>query len=180
MRSIAVFLSCQTMTDPIYINVTEELGRLMAAKQIQLIYGGSRNGLMGILARTVLENRGQAIGVLTKHLQKTEVEQEGLTKLIWAENIAQRLTYMHELADAFIVLPGGLGTMEELFNVWNEIRLGLSNKCLGLLNIRDYYTPFLQFITHMNEHGFVSKTNQKIPIVAQKPEDLLEQICNSF
>ncbi|KTD17584.1 LOG family protein [Legionella jordanis] len=176
MRSVAVFLSCQEIKNPVYLSAAEELGRCMAAKNIQLIYGGSSLGLMGNLARALLEKNGKVIGILTHHLREKELEQDGLSQLIFVDDIAQRLRCMRELADAFIAFPGGLGTMEELFNAWNEIRLGLCNKKLGLLNINGYYTPFLEFIAHMHEHGFVSLENKEKLIVAQQVETLLDLI----
>lgn len=159
-----------------YTDVTKQLGRSMAHQGMGLVYGGGRRGLMGILADSVLQTGGEAIGIIPKGLMEREQGHLALTELHVVETMHERKAQMAALADAFVVLPGGLGTLEEMFEVWTWAQLGIHQKPLALLNIAGYYDKMLSFLWHTQEEGFVRREHLWLLIVEQDPEKILERI----
>jgi uncharacterized protein (TIGR00730 family) len=155
INRIAVFCGSGPGSKKIFKEKAYELGRSLAENRFELIYGGSGTGLMGMVADGVIKNKGKAIGVLPHFLKDREVAHPNLNQLILVEDMHQRKAKMNELADAFVVLPGGLGTMEEYFEVLTWSQLALHNKPIVLLNIDGFYNHLLLLIENISCHGFI-------------------------
>lgn len=145
---------------------------------MSLVYGGARVGVMGALAEAALEAGGTVIGVIPRALAQKEIAHDGLTELIVTESMHARKSAMAERSDAFIALPGGIGTFEELFEVWTWTQLGFQGKPCGLLNVEGYYDSLLAFLDHAVAEGFVQAAHRRILSVDSDPERLLEQLAS--
>lgn len=177
MRSVCVFLGATLGSDEAYLRTVELLGKELAKRNLHLVYGGGTKGLMGILADTVLKNGGTVTGVITHSLYELEGH-DGLTTLHKTETMQERKQMMARLAEAFIVLPGGLGTLEELFEVWNGAKINTHKKPIGILNINNFYDGLISFIEHLAREGFSSSKPQDFIKIANDSSyllDLLEQ-----
>lgn len=155
MHRICVFCGSSPGLRPSYTEAAIQLGRTLAESGIGLVYGGARVGLMGTLADTVLALGGEVIGVIPRSLQDREIAHTGLTDLRLTESMHERKALMAELADAFVALPGGMGTLEEFFEVLTWAQLGMHQKPCGLLDVDGYYTPLLSFLDRMVEEQFL-------------------------
>ena len=154
MKSITVFCGSSSGTDGVYKSQATLLGRALAERNIQLVYGGAQIGLMGAVADGVLTHGGRAIGVLPGFLKSKEIAHDRLTELIIVETMHERKTKMHELCDGVIALPGGFGTLEELFEMLTWGQLGLHKKPIGLLNTDNFYDPLITLLQTMVDNGF--------------------------
>ncbi|WP_369903433.1 TIGR00730 family Rossman fold protein [Bacillus manliponensis] len=150
-----------------------KLGELLVENDYELVYGGSCVGLMGEVANEVLQHGGRVTGVMPRGLFRGEIVHEGLTELIEVETMHERKAKMVELADAFIALPGGYGTFEELFEVvcWSQI--GIHEKPVGVLNVADFYAPLLQMVEKAAEEGFMNPSNKGLIVAGETAEELL-------
>lgn len=175
-RSICVFCGSALGARAEYQSVAQNFGRLLAQRNIILVYGGGRIGLMGAMADAALEAGGKVIGVIPKILYRKEVAHEGLAELRVCGTMAERKAIMGELADAFVALPGGIGTMDELFEVWTWMQLGLQDKPAGLLNVSGYYDAFIRFIEHAVAEGFLKPAHREALIVEMDAERLLDRL----
>jgi uncharacterized protein (TIGR00730 family) len=173
MRKICVFCGSSTGADAAYGEAAHALGRLLAAEHIGLVYGGARVGLMGRVADAVLAGGGTAVGVLPAFLQRKEVAHVALTELIIVSSMHERKARMAELADGFIALPGGMGTLEEFCEIITWAQLGLHEKPCGLLNVQGYYEPLLNFVNRMAAEGFIRESHKGLVLSSDTPEDLL-------
>jgi len=162
----------------IYKNKAKELGKLLAKKNIALIYGGADIGIMRILADTVLENGGKVIGVMPKILEDKEITHKHLTELHIVEDMAQRKKMMADLADAFITLPGGFGTLDELSEILTWYQLEITEKPLAIFNINGFFDEFLKFLDTAVEQRFLRIEHRKNIIVEQDEEKLLHKLQN--
>jgi hypothetical protein len=178
MKSIAVFCGASMSNDSILNMKAIEFGKLLALKNIQLVYGGAKIGLMGNIANGVLENRGKVIGVIPDFLTSKEVVHESLTELIITETMHERKLKMHEISDGIIALPGGFGTLEELFEMLSWAQLGLHKKPIGVLNINGFYDDLLSFIEVMIEKELLKPSYKKLVLVANNADKLLEKMNN--
>lgn len=178
MKSIAVFCGSSEGASSIYKECAEQLGHELAKRQITLVYGGAKVGLMGAVADAVLEQGGQVIGVLPHFLQQREIAHPGLTKLILVDSMHERKAKMAELADGFIALPGGPGTMEEFFEVFTWAQLGLHGKPCGFLNINHYYDPLLSMFDVMLREQFMQPKYHAMIITDSTPEGLLQKFAS--
>lgn len=176
MKSIAVFCGSSNGTDDMYMTAANQLGAAMAAQELELVYGGAKIGLMGAVADGVLNNNGKAIGVLPHFLGSKEIAHDGLTELIMVESMHERKMKMNELCDGVITMPGGYGTMEELFEMLTWAQLGLHKKPIALLNINGYYDPLISLIQTMVRSGFLKGINQEMLLVSDNILDLLDQM----
>lgn len=176
MRSIAVFCGASEGYLEQYREIAYELGATLAAKSIRIVYGGAKVGLMGALADGALSNGGQVIGVIPDFLQTKEVTHEGLTELVLVNTMHERKIKMHELSNGVITLPGGWGTMDELFEMLTWAQLGLHHKPIGLLNVLGYYEAFQAFMDSMVREGFLAEDVSKILLMSDSIDDLLEQM----
>lgn len=176
MKSICIFAGSNLGDDPEYGVKARELGKKIVEKGFSLIYGGSKNGLMGIIASEVLENGGEVIGIMPRGLIKGENVHSRLTKLIEVDTMHERKARMSELADGYIALPGGLGTFEEFFEVLCWAQIGIHQKPIGILNIKHYYDPLIDLINHCIQAGFSNESPKKIINASSNPEELLQMM----
>ncbi|MGH9750296.1 MAG: TIGR00730 family Rossman fold protein [Candidatus Polarisedimenticolia bacterium] len=174
MKRICVFCGSSPGRDPAYREAAVALGRVLAARGLGLVYGGGRVGLMGALADAVLQAGGEAIGVIPRALQDREIGHTGLTDLRIVGSMHERKALMAELSDGFVALPGGLGTLEELFEVWTWGQLGLHVRPCGLLDARGFFRPLVTLVDHLVTEGFVHPENRAMLLVAGEPEPLLD------
>lgn len=175
MKNICVFCGSNPGSSPVYMEGAKQLGISLAEAGITLVYGGARVGLMGAVADTVLAHGGKVIGVIPKSLVDREIAHTGLTDLHIVGSMHERKALMSELADGFIALPGGSGTLEEFFEVFTWAQLGHHQKPCGLLNLNGYYTPLLQFIDHTIGEGFMKEDYRAMILSDSEPKPLLQR-----
>lgn len=173
MKTIAVYCGSSVGASPIYREMAVQLGKELVKRGLTLVYGGAKVGIMGIVADTVLEGGGEVIGVIPSLLEQREISHQGLTKLYNVETMHERKQLMIELADGFIALPGGPGTMEEFFEVFTWSQIGLHQKPCGLLNVNGYYNHLISFFEHMQQEQFLAEKYFKMKLVASEPAELL-------
>ncbi|MCG6144380.1 TIGR00730 family Rossman fold protein [Leptospira bandrabouensis] len=178
IKNIAVYCGSAPGFDPNFMTAAYELGESLASEQIGLVYGGASVGLMGAVANGCLSKNGSVTGVLPTFLKKKEIEHSGLGKLILVETMHERKRVMFDLSDAFIVLPGGFGTMEEFFEIITWSQLGLHYKPVVLLNWNGFYNPLVQMFRTMVESGFLKKENAALVQVLENSKDLLPTLQN--
>jgi len=154
------------------------VGRLLAENALTVVYGGGSVGLMGVLADAALAAGGRVVGVIPKVLMEKERVLAGLTELRVVESMHDRKRDMADLSDAFLALPGGIGTLEELFEVWTWGTLGIHQKPVGLLNIADYYTSLLKFVDDMVVERFVRESQRGMLVVSRSVEELLRSLAD--
>lgn len=176
MDNLCVFCGSSPGVSPIYLASARRLGALLARAGIGLVYGGASVGLMGAIADASLEGGGSVVGVIPRALQDREVAHKGLTDLRIVESMHERKALMAELSDAFLALPGGLGTLEELFEVWTWGLLGIHAKPCGLLNVGGYFGPLLTFLDYASAEGFVRPAHREMAIVDADAERLIERL----
>jgi hypothetical protein len=162
----------------VYGSAAYALAKALVSRNIRLVYGGASIGLMGMVADQVLTLGGQAIGVIPKALAHKEVAHNNLTQLHVTESMHERKLLMAELSDGFIALPGGIGTLEELFEIWTWAQLGFHNKPCGLLNVEGYYDSLIGFLDHVLGEQFVKKEHHAMLIVETNPDLLLDRYVN--
>ena len=176
MRRICVFCGSSAGSRPEYRWCAEELGAELAGRRIGLVYGGGNVGLMGAIADAVLKAGGEAIGVIPEHLMTREIGHKRLTKLHIVGSMHERKALMADLADAFIALPGGFGTLEEFFEVLTWSQLGLHVKPCGIINVLEYYDPLLRMLDHAVEERFLKSQNRALVLARSTPSELLEAL----
>ncbi len=176
IKSIAVFCGSSEGNDITILDEASLLGMTLATNDITLVYGAAKIGMMGKVAEAALNNGGRVIGVIPEFLKLKEVVHLGLTELITTNNMHQRKLKMHELSDAFMALPGGYGTLEELFEIITWGQLGLHQKPIGLLNINGFYDDLLQLLENMVRKGFLKMSNFEMLLVDNTVERLLEKL----
>jgi len=160
-----------------YADAARALGRALVARRIGLVFGGGRIGMMGVLAETVLQGRGEAIGVIPRHLEEKGLALTSLTSLRVVETMHMRKALMADLADAFIALPGGFGTAEEFFEALTWAQLSLHLKPCGLLNTQGYFDHLIRFVDHAAQEGFIHPTHRELMLVGDSPEGLLDRLA---
>ena len=178
MKSLCVFCGSSKGADPIYSTLARELGMLLAVRKIRLIYGGASVGLMGELADSVLEQEGEVVGVIPSFFSKTEIAHPGLTEIHFVDSMHERKLKMMQLSDGFMALPGGFGTLDELFEVLTWAQLDLHQKPIGILNGNQFFTGLLQFIDHMVEEAFVKVPHRQMVLWDEEPGNLLDKMLD--
>lgn len=173
MKRITVFCGSSLGSDDIYKTQAGLVGRAFAKHNIGLVYGGAKVGLMGAVADGVLSNGGEVIGVLPVFLKSKEIAHQQLTELILVDTMHERKTRMNDLCDGVIALPGGFGTLEELFEMLTWAQLGLHKKPIGILNVNGFYDALIVLIQTMVEKGFLKQINQQMLLVSDNIDDLL-------
>jgi len=172
-RSICVFCGSNPGANPAYAEAARALGAAMAESGLRLVYGAGNVGLMGILADAVLDAGGSVVGVIPQFLASKELAHRGITEIHEVETMHERKSLMMSLADAFIALPGGIGTLEEFFEVWTWLQLGLIHKPIGILNVENLFDPLLRFVQSLVEQRFMKPIHHDLLVVATRPRDLL-------
>jgi uncharacterized protein (TIGR00730 family) len=176
IRRLAVFCGSNPGARPEYVEVAKSLGRLLAERGIGLVYGGSNVGLMAALADAMLDDLGDVIGVIPRMLVEREVANTSLADLRIVETMHERKAVMAALADGFVALPGGIGTLEEFFETWTWGQLGMHTKPCALLNVAGYFDPLLAFLDRAVEERFVRDVHRAMVIVDSDPGTLLSRL----
>jgi len=176
MKRIAVFCGSSSGTDPTYVHAAVALGELLAAQNLSLVYGGGNIGLMGKVASAALAKGAHVTGVIPEFMLQKEIGKIDLPDLRIVQSMHERKALMADLADAFIALPGGFGTLEEFTEILTWSQLGLHEKPLGLLNIAGFYDPFLTFLDHAVTAGFIKPKHRALLLTDENPAALLEQM----
>jgi uncharacterized protein (TIGR00730 family) len=176
MESICVFCGSSTGYHPAYQKAAADLGKRIAEEQLQLVYGGGSVGLMGILANSVMEHGSKVIGIIPKFLYDLEVGLKSVTELIIVESMHERKQKMAELSQGFIAMPGGIGTMEELFEIFTWSQLALIKKPVAILNVNHFYDDLLKHMNLMVKEGFLKKENLDSLIVSYNTHELIAKI----
>lgn len=176
MNSIAVFCGSSPGLNSIYSEVTKALGETMADQNITLVYGAGNVGLMGVVADAVLSKKGKVIGTIPQFLVDKEVAHYGITELIVTETMHERKQKMVDVAEGVIVLPGGIGTLDEFFEMFTWQQLGLHDKPIGILNINGFYDHLLAHINHMVKEGFLKDFHGERIMVHENPIQLIAQM----
>jgi hypothetical protein len=176
LKSVCVFCGSSPGRDPRFLEAARDTGALLAQRGLTLVYGGGHIGLMGALADATLAGGGRVLGVIPQHLMRPEVAHLGLSELIVVDSMHQRKRLMADRADAFLVLPGGYGTLDETFEMLTWLQLGLQSKPLALVNVAGYFDPVLQWIRHAVDAGFVRPGQAHLLRCADTPQAALAQL----
>jgi len=178
MNAICVFCGANFNGDEQLKAAIDQLAELMVERNISLVFGGGKVGVMGLIADAVLNRGGKAIGVIPGFLMNKEVGHKGLTEMHVVENMHQRKQLMNELCDGIITLPGGFGTLEEFFEVLTWLQLGLHNKPIGLLNVNGFYDFLLKQMDVMVANRFLKPANRKLVLSSNNPQELINMLGN--
>lgn len=178
MKRIAVFCGSSIGHNQIYANEAKKLGLYMAKNKIGLVYGGGKIGMMGVIADTVMQNKGEVIGVIPHLLRHEEVAHAGITKMIFTKKMSKRKVKISRLVDGYIALAGGFGTLDELFEALTLGQLGIENKPIGILNTNGYFDATLNQLDVMIKEGFLKQENKNMLLVNDNFEDLIKQMDN--
>ena len=176
MHRICIFCGANPGLDPDFQQQALGLADAMTERNIAMVYGGSNTGLMGVIADRALEHGGEVIGVMPKNLIHSEIAHTGLTKLHKVSTMSDRKQTMMELSDAFIALPGGFGTLDELFEALTNAQLQLHNKPVGILNVNGYYDNLLVFLNHAVKQRLLKEFNRQLLKVGSNPRELLDSL----
>jgi uncharacterized protein (TIGR00730 family) len=171
---VCVYAGSNFGNDPAYRAAAEDVSRTLATRGIGVVYGGAKAGLMGVLADAALRQNGEVIGVIPRALVDREIAHQGLTDLRVVGSMHERKALMAELSDAFVALPGGAGTLEELIEIYTWSQLGLHDKPMGVLNVRGYYDGLAALLDHAVHEGFLREQHRAAMHIAETPEELLE------
>lgn len=173
IKSVCVYCGSSARVDEAYKDAAKQMGRLLAENNIRLVYGGGKAGLMGIVADSVLENGGFVTGIIPSHIADREIQHKGLTELHVVDTMHTRKKMMVDLSDAFVVLPGGIGTLDETCEIMTWRQLGIHDKPVVIANIKEYWTPFLALIDNIVDGGFMREDDKRIAITVQTIDDVL-------
>ena len=176
MNSITVFCGASEGNNPIYRPTGYETGKHMAEKKIRVVYGGGKIGIMGVVADGALDHGGEVIGVIPKFLRTKEVTHYGVTQLHVVNSMHERKMLMHQLSNGIMALPGGYGTLDELFEILTWAQLGMHDYPIGLLNVNGYFNHLIALVDHMCAEGFLSETVRNLILVDDHAEQLLERM----
>jgi uncharacterized protein (TIGR00730 family) len=179
LRSICVFCGSSAGTRPAYRRAADAVGRLIGRSRVELVYGGGRVGLMGVVADAALAEGGRVVGVIPQALADKEVAHAGLSKLHIVGSMHERKFLMADLSDAFVALPGGFGTWEEYFEVLTWSQLGIQRKACGLLNVDGYYDSLLAMVERATSDGFIREGHRGLMMSDSDPERLIERLAGS-
>lgn len=175
MRSVCVFCGSNVGARPSYAEAARGLGQVLARRRLRLVYGGAAVGLMGLLADAALAERGSVVGVIPNALVEREIAHSGLSEIRTVTSMHERKALMADLSDAFIALPGGAGTLEELFEVWTWGQLGHHRKPVGLLNVDGFFDPLLAFLDQQCRERFMRPEHREMLLVDSEASRLLDR-----
>jgi uncharacterized protein (TIGR00730 family) len=176
MKSIAVYCGASVGAKPLYADAARELARTLVEHNIALVYGGGKVGLMGVIADEVLRLGGEATGVIPRALLEREVGHTGLTRMFVVKDMHERKAMMSDLADGFIAMPGGMGTLEELFEMVTWSQLGIHCKPVGLLDTGGFWDGLMRFVRHQHEEGFVRAQHLELMMVEPDAGSLVRRL----
>lgn len=175
-KNICIFCGASSGNSAAYQLYAQQLGALIAQQGRRLVYGGGNKGLMGVIANAVLDNGGEVIGVIPERLVKAETAHHGITQLEVVADMHIRKARMTELADAFIAMPGGSGTLEEVFEVWTGAQIGYHEKPVALYDVNNFWQPMQLFLQHAVKEGFIRESFYHTLIVSSDPSQVLQNI----
>jgi hypothetical protein len=178
MKAVCVYCGSSSGRLEVYASAACALGQALVDRDLGLVYGGASIGLMGLIADTVLQLGGRAVGVIPEALARKEVAHKHLTELHVTQSMHERKTLMAELSDGFIAMPGGIGTFEEIFEIWTWAQLGIHAKPCGLLNVAGYYDALTTFLDHAAAEQFLKPPHRSLLIVEQAPQALLDRFVS--
>ena len=176
MKKIVVFCGSSLGFNPVYKKAAIELGNYFIKNKIGLVYGGSKIGMMGVIADTILKNKGEVIGVIPEFLKKEEVVHPDVEKMIVSENMSERKVIMSKLIDGYTTLPGGFGTLDELFEALTLNQLQIERKPVGILNVNGFFNPILNQLDTMVEEGYLKKENKNLLIIGKNVSELVDKM----
>lgn len=176
MKAVCVYLGSSLGNDPRYAQAAQAMGALIAQRGLTLVYGGSNDGLMGLLADAALQQGGRVIGVLPHSLRAKEIAHQGVRELHFVNDMHERKALMMKYSDGFIALPGGFGTYDEFFESLTWLQLGFHQKPCGILNVAGFYTPFLAYLDHVVAAGFVKPAHRALIVEDDDPARLLDRL----
>lgn len=176
MKRVCVFLGANPGMDPAYAEATRAMARVLVSRGLGLVYGGSAVGLMKVLADAVMDAGGETVGVIPQALYDKEIGHTGITRLEVVGSMHERKARMAELADGFVALPGGIGTLEEIFEVFTWGQLGFHAKPCGLLDVKGYYGGLCAFLDHVRDQGFLKNDHRGMLLCDPDPSSLLERM----
>lgn len=176
LRALCVFCGASPGKEPAHVAVAREVGSMLARRGVRLVYGGGSGGLMGAVADAVLAGGGAVTGIIPHKLAGKEIAHQGLTELVAVETMHERKAQMANRSDAFLVLPGGLGTLEELFEVWSWAQLGFHQKPIGVLDTHGYFRALRDLMEHTTESGFMRRPDLELVTFDDDPERLLASL----
>ncbi|CAM3934743.1 TIGR00730 family Rossman fold protein [Kibdelosporangium persicum] len=176
---VCVFCGSQPGRRPLYASAAADLGRLLAKRGITLVYGGASVGTMGVIADAALEAGGEVIGVIPVSMMDRELAHEGLTELHVVGSMHERKALMAELSDGFLAMPGGAGTLDELFEIWTWAQIGIHSKPIGIVDIDGFYQPLVRMVEHMVAEGFIRSGYREFITVDPDPVKILDTFANS-
>ncbi|MEJ2012824.1 MAG: TIGR00730 family Rossman fold protein [Anaerolineales bacterium] len=178
LERVCVYCGSSDQSNSTYFEAAAQMGRTLASRAITLVYGGGGTGMMGKLADAILENDGQVIGIIPQMFETPALLHSGLTELRVVATMHERKAQMAEIADAFIALPGGFGTFEELFEILTWSQIGLHHKPIGILNVNRYFNPLLALIDHARAEGFIYSEHKQLLLSEADPDILLDRLEN--
>ena len=178
MKSVSIFCGSSKGDSKLYVETASIVGRFFADKNIDIIFGGGQVGLMGEVANSALTHGGKVIGVIPEFLKTKEVAHFGLSELITTKNMHERKMLMYDLSEGFLVLPGGFGTLDELFEITTWAQLGRHRKPIGILNVNGYFDPLILMIEKMVSEGFLNTKNSELVLVDNNIESLYLKMVN--
>ena len=178
MQNICVYCGSNPGNSPAFLESAKSLARALTKRGLGLVYGGASVGIMGAIADEVLDGGGAVTGIIPHALAKKELAHEGLTELVVVNSMHERKAMMAEKSSGFIALPGGLGTLEEIFEVLTWAQLGFHNKPCGLLNVEGYYDDLCRFLDHSVAQGFVGEAHQRMLLVDAEPDSMLDRMAS--
>lgn len=178
MKNICVYCGANPGRQEAYSSAARDLAKALVDRNLGLVYGGASVGIMGLIADAVLQLGGRAVGVIPEALVRKEIAHKNLTELHVTQSMHERKTLMAELSDGFIAMPGGIGTLEEIFEIWTWAQLGFHAKPCGLLNVAGYFDSLTTFLDHAVAEQFVKKPHRSILIVEHEPEALLDRFAS--
>ncbi len=180
IRSICVYCGSQPGNNPRFVEAAKQIGKTLANANVTLVFGGGVNGIMGACSQSASEHGGEVIGIIPEFLQQREANNEAgkyCSELIVTASMHERKQLMFDKVDAFLALPGGIGTLEEVVEILTWAQIGRHEKPIGLLNIDGFWNPLMELFDHMREHGFIHSANKFKPIVITEPERVLDMLA---
>lgn len=180
MKSVCVFCGSSIGSDKVFASSAKKVGEVFLKESIEFVYGGGNVGLMGIIADIIMKGGGKVTGVMPEFLMRKEHASLEITKLILVQSMHERKAKMSELSDGFMIMPGGLGTLEEFFEVWTWAQLELHIKPIGVLNTDGYYDGLIKFINKAVKKGFIRKADRDLIYIEEDPKKLLSLMRDHF
>ncbi len=179
IKSVCVYCGSSIQVDEDFKDAARAMGKILAENNIRLIYGGGKAGLMGIIADSVMDNGGEVIGIIPSHISDREIQHTALTELHIVESMHVRKQMMVDYSDAFVVLPGGIGTLDETCEIMTWRQLGIHDMPIIIANLKNYWTPFLSMVDNIVSEGFMREDDKKTFVVVDKVEDVLDALENA-